>query len=213
MISLLAAGIFFVGIHIFVSGTPLRGRLVGVMGERPYQGMFALLSLIGIVWLIWAYGETDGALVWELPAAVRHLSMLLTVFAGLLVVIGLTTPMPTTMGSENLLRSESPARGIVRVTRHPFLCGVALWAFAHLLVNGDSASIILFGTFLVLACVGPFLIDRKRALAFGDQWQAFAEATSSVPFWAIIQKRNRLIVSEISFLRPLAAGLAIGAII
>ena len=51
MSSLPAAAIFFLGIHFFISGTPLRGKIVGLIGEGPFRGLFSLMSLIGIIWL------------------------------------------------------------------------------------------------------------------------------------------------------------------
>jgi uncharacterized membrane protein len=84
------------------------------------------------------------------------------------------------------------ARGMVRITRHPFLWGVALWAVTHLIVNGELASLILFGTFLVLAIGGTAAIDAKRRRKSREQWQRFAQATSSVPFAAIVRGGNRL---------------------
>jgi uncharacterized membrane protein len=105
--------------------------------------------------------------------------------------------------------SQGPeiAKGIVRITRHPFLWGVALWAIVHLIVNGDLASFILFGSLLALALGGTVSIDAKRRRVFPDQWAQFASATSIVPFAAIITGRNRLgpALPEIGLWRPLAA--------
>jgi len=69
--------------------------------------------------------------------------------------------------------------------------GVALWSFTHPIFNGDLASVIFFGSFLVLAIGGPFSIDRKRKKAFGDAWNRFAALTSNVPFMAIVEGRTR----------------------
>jgi uncharacterized membrane protein len=106
-----------------------------------------------------------------------------------------------------------PVRGIVRVTRHPFLAGVAIWAFAHLLVNGDTASIVLFGTLLSLALLGPRLIDAKRARAYGERWAAFAAQTSVLPFAAIAAGRNRFVVYEIGTWRLLLGAVAYVALL
>jgi uncharacterized membrane protein len=89
----------------------------------------------------------------------------------------------------------------LRITRHPFLWGFAIWAVAHLLVTGDLASLIFFGALLLLAIVGPGSIDAKRKRAFGAQWMRFAESTSSVPFLAISQGRNTLELAEIGWWR------------
>jgi uncharacterized membrane protein len=96
---------------------------------------------------------------------------------------------------------------MVRITRHPFLWGVALWAAVHLVVNGDAASVVLFGSLLLLAVGGPFSIDAKRRRKFGEHWAAFAEATSDIPFAAILAGRNRLgpALTEIGLRRWLIA--------
>ena len=71
------------------------------------------------------------------------------------------------------------------MTRHPFLMGVALWAFLHLVANGDVASVLLFGTLLVVALAGAPSIDAKRRRGVGEQaWNGFASRTSIVPFAA-----------------------------
>jgi uncharacterized membrane protein len=103
---------------------------------------------------------------------------------------------------------------MVRITRHPFLWGVALWALVHLIVNGDLAGLILFGALLVLALGGTVSIDAKRRRAFGEQWTQFAAVTSCVPFAAIAAGRNRLgaALLEIGIWRPLAA-LAVYAVV
>jgi len=139
--------------------------------------------------------------------------LVLVAIAVLLVVVGLATPGPTTVGAESLLRREDPARGIHRITRHPFLWGVALWAFGHLGVNGDLASLILFGSLLVLALAGTLSIDAKRKRAFGDEWDRYAAATSNVPFAAVASGRNRLRVAEIGWWRIAIAAAVYAAIL
>jgi hypothetical protein len=121
--------------------------------------------------------------------------------AFLFVAIGIATPSPTAVGGEAALREGVRASGILRITRHPFLWGVTIWAVAHLLVSAKPASLIFFGSLLLLALVGPPSIDAKRARMFGEHWTSFAESTSSVPFLAISQGRNRLSLAEIGWWR------------
>src|SRR5262249_40564929 len=115
----------------------------------------------------------------------RPVALVLMLLAFVLVVVGLITPNPTAAGGEIMLIADDPARGILRITRHPFLSGTALWAFTHLVANGDAASLLLFGSFLLLATVGATQIDAKRARRYGSQWTQFARATSAMPFLAI----------------------------
>jgi uncharacterized membrane protein len=79
---------------------------------------------------------------------------------------------------------------VLRITRHPFLWGVAIWSAFHLSATGDYASVILFGTFLVLSLLGTTSIDAKRQRKLGEQWSAFAQRTSNLPFAAIASGRN-----------------------
>jgi uncharacterized membrane protein len=203
--SLVAACIFFVGIHVFVSGSPLRGVIVRRIGERAYLGLFALLSIIGMVWLVYAYRGAEGVWLWGPSAALRWAAPVIAFVAFVFVVAGLTTPSPTATGGESRLDAAEPAQGVLRVTRHPFLWGVALWAALHLALNGNSAALVLFTSLLVLALIGPLLIDAKRKRAFGPKWERFAAVTSNVPFAAILAGRNTLALGEIAAWRFVAA--------
>lgn len=211
MLNLSAASAYFLLIHFGVSGTRLRDTLVARLGAGPYRGAFALASLLGLAWMIYAYRRAPVMPLWGLWLAFRPAAYVLVFVAFLFVVIGLATPSPTRVGMESkLAQGSAAARGIMRITRHPFLWGVALWALAHLVVNGDVASLILFGSLLVLALGGPASIDAKRRRVFGEQWTPFANATSNIPFAAIAAGRNQLrpALLEIGIWRALAAALA-----
>jgi uncharacterized membrane protein len=196
MTQLILAALFFISLHVGVSGTSARGRAIEKLGENVYRAVFSLLSLLGIVWLAHAYRvagyiETWGQLAWFKPIAA-----FLMLVAFLLVVLGMATPNPMAVGGENLLMADAPARGIHRVTRHPFLWGVAVWAFAHLIANGDVASLVLFGSLFVLVFVGMISIDAKRKKACGRHWDSYAAATSIIPFQAIKEDRNTPVIAE-----------------
>jgi uncharacterized membrane protein len=193
VLSLLAACAFFLLIHFGVSGTRLRDALVARLGEGPYRGAFSLASLGGILWMSHAYThaptiETRGELL-----GLRPVVFAVVFVATLFVVIGLSTPGPTSVGREaKLAQGPDIVRGITRITRHPFLWGVALWALMHLIVNGDLASLVLFGSLLLLSLAGTAVIDAKRRRRFAEQWQVFAASTSNIPFAAIAAGRNQL---------------------
>jgi uncharacterized membrane protein len=205
--NLAAAVVFFLAIHFGVSGTALRDRLVRTLGEKAYRGLFSLASLIGLIWLIRAYSRAPYEELWGQLVALKPIASPLVLLAFLFVVVGLTTPTPTSVGQEVRLARDAQAAGIVRITRHPFLWGVALWAAVHLVINGDLASTLLFGSLLLLAVGGTASIDRKRRRAFGEHWARFANATSNVPFAAVATGRNQLgaALREIGLLRPLIA--------
>src|SRR5207253_7436795 len=73
---LFAAALFFDGIHFLISGTAFRGKIVGLIGERPFQGLFSLMSLIGIVWLSRAYGQAEYFQLWGKPQALRPVALI-----------------------------------------------------------------------------------------------------------------------------------------
>src|SRR5262245_54978374 len=140
MPSLIAASAFFLAIHFGVSGTRLRDALVGRMGEKPYRGAFALASIVGLVWTSWAYARAPDVELWGQLVNLRPVAYGVMLVAFVFVVIGVTTPSPTRLGMESKLAQGSDiVRGMVRITRHPFLWGVAIWATMHLIVNGDLA--------------------------------------------------------------------------
>ncbi len=208
MLDLIAASAYFLLIHFGVSGTRLRDALTARLGAGPYRGAFALASVAGLVWMVYAYRHAPTMALWGAVPGWRPVAYLLVFIAFLFAVIGLATPSPTRVGMEaKLAQGPDIVRGIVRITRHPFLWGVALWALVHLIFNGDLASLILFGSLLVLALGGTASIDAKRRRTFGEQWVQFAQVTSDIPFAAIVGGRNRLrpALAEIGLLRPLVA--------
>jgi uncharacterized membrane protein len=207
MASLLLACLAFVGIHLLISSSPLRGVLVGALGERTYLAGFSLLSIGALGWLMVAYGDAHATaeIWWTAPAWLRWPALAVMLLSVWLVVVGLTTPSPTVTGGESRLERGDAVRGVLRISRHPFLWGVALWALVHLLLNGDAASAVLFGGLGLLALIGPGLIDGKRRRVFGASWQRFAAATSSLPFAAIVAGRNALHLEEIGAWRSLLA--------
>ncbi len=205
MTSLLLACAFFFGIHVFIAGSPLRAALVAAMGERAYRAAFSVASIVGLYWTIHAYQHAAFVPLWSTADWWRWPALMVTLLAVALVFIGLTTPNPTTTGAEHRLERGDAVHGIVRVTRHPFLWGVALWAGMHVILNGDAASCLLFGMLLVLALLGPFLIDARRRRVYGPAWAQFAAVTSSLPFGAIVAGRNTLRLNEIGAWRLVGA--------
>jgi uncharacterized membrane protein len=205
MTNLIAAAAFFVLLHLLVSGTRMRDALVLRLGPGPYMGLFSLASVAGLVWLGMAFGDARVSpvndVLWGPSTGARHLQLVIQLIAVTFIVVGLTTPNPTSVRQEGALDRPDVVRGVLRVTRHPFLWGVAIWALGHLIVNGEAASLILFGSMLALALFGTASIDAKRKRVLGAKWAPFAVQTSNVPFLAIAQGRQRLNIGEIGWWR------------
>jgi uncharacterized membrane protein len=135
-------------------------------------------------------------LLWSTPTAVRHMAIPIVLLAFLIGVPGLMMPNPTAVGMSGVATKPDTVRGILRVTRHPFLWGVVIWSAFHLTANGDEASLILFGSLLALALFGTYSIDAKRRRSLGTEWNGFAAKTSNVPFAAIFAGRNHFEARE-----------------
>jgi uncharacterized membrane protein len=201
MAMLAAAAAVFVLMHLLISGTPLRDRLTAAIGEGPDMGLFSLASIAALTWLIIAFAHARGGpgdtVYWTVTPATRHPAIGLVLIAFLLAVPGLLTNSPTRVAGGGQVDKPTAAAGMTRITRHPFLWGAAIWAFAHLLVNGSLSAILLFGSILVLGLLGPPSIDAKRRRALGDRYAAFMAQTSNIPFAAIVQGRQKLKIGEI----------------
>jgi uncharacterized membrane protein len=198
----------FLATH-FVSSTPLRGALAGTVGEKAYQGAYSLVAFATLGWMIWAYGKAPVEVLWP---GLRLVPAIVMPFAFILMACGLLTRNPTAVGQGGALKAAEPARGIIRITRHPLMWGFALWALAHILARGELKATVFFGSFLVLALLGALSIDRRRAASAGEDWKRFAAATSFLPFAAIATGRNRLVAAEIGWRNPVI-GLVLYAVV
>jgi uncharacterized membrane protein len=198
---LIAAALVFLAIHFVVSGTRVRDAIVAITGERPYLGLFSLASLASITWLAISYNSAqagpDNRVLYDLGIGVKHAAIPVIALAFFLGVQGLFLPNPTSVRAIVLGQSEFPIQGVLRITRHPFLWGVVIWSAFHTAANGDLASVIFFGTFLVLSLFGTLSIDAKRKRKMGAAWDAFAAKTSNLPFAAIASGRNQLRLAEL----------------
>jgi uncharacterized membrane protein len=197
---LLAAAAFLIA-H-YVSSTPLRPRLVRLLGANGYVLLYSAVAFATLGGMAWAYYRAPYLGLWHVPA-LRYAPLAIMPLALILVVCGVLMRNPTAVGSEKLLRDGAAARGVLRITRHPVMWGIALWALSHIAARGDAAAAVFFGSMLVLALSGTVLIDRRKRAALGEDWVRFARVTSNVPFLAVLSGRNRLNLAEIGWGRPL----------
>ena len=204
------ATLVFLATH-FVSSTPFRESLVEAIGERAYLGAYSLVSFVTIGWMIWAYSRAPFLPALQIPG-LKLWPLVVMPFALILIASGLMGRNPSLVGQHEALKAPEPARGILRVTRHPIMWGFALWAAVHMLARGDVASLIFFGGFLFVALAGTKLIDARKSDTLGEDWRRFAAVTSNVPFTAIVEGRNRFVFAEIGWKR-VAVGLGLFAVL
>jgi uncharacterized membrane protein len=213
MLYLVAAAVFLPVSHYGLSSTRLRDVLARRLGERGYLGLYSLVAIAAFVWLVSAYRAAPFEMLWPTPEPLKLAVLPVVLVAFLLVVVGVTTPNPTTVGAETLLGNPDVVRGILRVTRNPFLWGASLWALAHVVVGGDVASVLLFGSIAILGLVGTMLLEAKKRRRHGAEWRAFAAVTSNVPFQAILEGRQRLVWSELGWWRVALAVALFGLVL
>ena len=213
MIAFVAALAAFILVHVGLSATGLRAVAVRSIGEGAYRGLFSIASAVLIAALVWTYGQArldpGNVALWNAPAGMRHGTYLIAGIGVTLAFAGLFTPGPTLAGAEGMLKRPDPARGVLAITRHPFLWGVSLWGFGHALANPEIAPTLLFLGLAVMCLIGTRSIDRKGRARAG--WDAFEAVTSNVPFAAILQGRAKPHVGQM--ILPLLAGAALAGTI
>lgn len=127
-------------------GQPVKTALIGKLGDNGYKLAFTIAVLLGLALIVYGWRHSAPSLVYTLPATSRHLAFTLILVA--FVLFG---------------ASKYPTR-IKRLVRHPQLSGVMLWAIAHLMLNGDSRSLLLFGWLGVWALLEMIFISRREGV-------------------------------------------------
>lgn len=205
MVELIAAVLVFLASHAVPAVKPVRRRLVAGLGERAYMALYSALSLAMIAWLGFAYAHAPYVEVWPFAPWTLWVPLLVMPFACLLLVGAVSAPNPLSIAPRR--RPFDPARpGIVSITRHPLMWAFVLWSGAHLVPNGDAASLILFGLLTALGLLGPLSLDAKRRAALGEaEWRRLARTTSNVPLAAVVAGRTGLDLRGIGLARGLSA--------
>ena len=165
MTFLIAGLVLFLGLHsIRIFADDWRTAQVARMGERKWKGMFAILSLIGFVLIVYGFGQArmTPVFVWTPPVWTKHIAALLLLPAFILIVAG------------NMRGTKMKAR-----LGHPMVVGTKVWAFAHLIANGRLAGMVLFGSFLVWAVV-EYITARRRDRAAGVVYPAGSASRDAI---------------------------------
>lgn len=151
MLLLVVGLLLFFLIHLVPTAPEIRRGLVERFGETPYKLGFSVVSAIALALIVYGYAKLQSTPgknpeLWLPPPGMRHAAMLLMPISFVL-----------------LAAAYIPSR-IRTITQHPMLAAVMLWALAHLLVNGDLASIVMFGSFLVWAIYDRISVKQRAAL-------------------------------------------------
>jgi uncharacterized membrane protein len=143
--------VLFFGIHVVPMSPSLKASLIARFGERSYKLAFSILSGVGLVLFVIGFGGLRGSAhdiqLWSPPTWSQHLAFALMLPAFILIVAAYV-----------------PSHIRAWAGGHPMLLGVILWALAHLVANGDLASLLLFGSFLVWAVLDRISAGKRAAL-------------------------------------------------
>ncbi|MFZ4703360.1 MAG: NnrU family protein [Candidatus Methylumidiphilus sp.] len=151
MIILILGLLIFLGAHsvrIFADGW--REAQMARLGVNVWKGLFALVSLVGLTLIAIGYGQARLAPIalWSPPMGLRHLASLLILIAFVLIAA-----------------AYIPGNRIKAKIGHPMVAGVKGWALAHLLVNGNLADVLLFGSFLAWSVLDYRSARRRDRMA------------------------------------------------
>ena len=159
MVLFIAGLVIFFGSHLYTAlARGPREALVKRLGAGPYKGLYSLVSLAGFALIIIGWRGADASVLYTPPEGGRHIAYLLNLFAFVM-----------------LAAAYLPKGRIAAAIKHPMLAGVKAWAFAHLLVNGEVRSVILFGAFLAYGVIDRIAVKRR-----GDNGPAPGPARNDV---------------------------------
>lgn len=170
-----AFGVFFLS-HSVPVRPKVKAWLVARVGPGGFTLGYSLLSLAVLAWVIGAAGRAPFVPLWSWAAWQGYVTVSLMLVVCVILGLAIARPNPFSFGGAGNARFDPARPGIVRVTRHPMLLALALWAVGHMVPNGDLAHVILFGCFAGFALVGGALIDWRKRRVMGQDWAWLEQA-------------------------------------
>lgn len=189
--AVLIAATAFVGTHFLLSH-PLRRPIVARVGETAFLGIYSLVAIATLGWLVVAYRAAPAtAPFWPVGDVLWGIVTFVMLVASVLLMGSLVrnpaVPNPAGTGT-----APDTARGVYAITRHPMLWSFALWGLCHIAVYPIAANIVLAGAIILLSLVGAALQDRKKEQLLPRMWPVWEARTSYWPFAAVARGRARL---------------------
>jgi uncharacterized membrane protein len=171
----------FAATHIGLSTAAPRQRLVGLLGENLFRGIYSVISFAFFIPLIWVYfaNKHAGPWLWVLP---RGIPLLLVMYLGMAVAFTLVIGSLVRRSPGAVIPGSATPRGVQRITRHPLFMGLALFGLLHLLPNGSAADIVFFGGFPLFSLVGGWHQDQRKLAHGPAPYRQFYESTPFLPF-------------------------------
>lgn len=162
---LISGLVVFLGMHsVRIFAENWRAQMREMVGENAFKAAYSVVSLVGLVLVIWGFGiaREQPVLLWSPPVGLRHAASLLTLLSFIL-----------------LAAAYVPGNVFKARLGHPMVLAVKVWALAHLLANGMQAHVVLFGSFLIWS-VFCFRAARQRDRAAGVVYPAATSRGTAV---------------------------------
>ncbi|ACP26134.1 putative transmembrane protein [Sinorhizobium fredii NGR234] len=140
--------VIFLGMHLVrVVAPDIRAGFIKSRGKGAWMGLYALVSLVGLCLIIYGFGQARGetGMLYDPPVFLRHIALLLMLFAFVFLAAGFL-----------------PSGRIAVAVKHPQILSIKIWALAHLLANGETSSVLLFGSFLAWAVILRISLKRRE---------------------------------------------------
>jgi uncharacterized membrane protein len=140
--------IIFLGMHLVRVVAPgFRAGIIEGRGKGTWMALYTIVSLVGLCLIIYGFGQARGetGMLYDPPIFLRHIALLLMLVAFIVLAAGFL-----------------PAGRIAVALKHPQVLSIKIWALAHLLANGETSSVLLFGSFLVWAVILRISLKRRE---------------------------------------------------
>lgn len=157
--------IIFLGMHLVRVVAPgFRAGIIDSRGKGTWMGLYTIVSLVGLCLIIYGFGQARGetGMLYDPPIFLRHIALLLMLVAFIVLAAGFL-----------------PAGRIAVALKHPQVLSIKIWALAHLLANGETSSVLLFGSFLAWAVILRISLKRRER-AGGKVLPVFKSARNDV---------------------------------
>lgn len=176
-----AFALFFIS-HTVPVRPQVKARLQAVLGRAGFTIGYSALSLLVLGVLIASARHAPYLQIWVQMPWQRHVVLAGMAAVCVIAALAIGRPNPFSFGGAHDAQFDPRRPGIVRLTRHPLLVALALWAGLHLLPNGDLAHVLMFGVFLAFALMGRLIVDRRKRRLMGPQnWEALLQQTRRAP--------------------------------
>lgn len=163
MTEFLLALFVFLFAHILPQIGDLRGKIISLTNRKTYIIGYSILSTVLLVWLISAALRAPKMVFYTADPTTVRIAMGLMLVAIILFVMGALRPNSLSVSFRRNIDKETKKPGVLTLVRHPIIVAFGLWAFAHIIVNGELANILLFGIMLAFSVLGMFRLNKTKA--------------------------------------------------